>query len=352
MAARILLVEDTGIGIAPEKIDQLFEEFTQADTSTTREYGGTGLGLAITKKLVHLMGGRIAAQSAEGCGSQFQVTLPMRSATTEVIPRGAGLAGKRIAVLEPSDLLRQAVEATALDLGLRSVRVEDYDEADLLVLSSELDASECEVARRVAERRHIPCPVLKHRSGESQQSQVLRGLPEISLPLERAKVREQLRALLGEASPAGKREPGGNEAQVEESPLAWLAPWTEGWPILLVEDNRVNARVARAFLERAGLNVVHVENGWLAVERVQEEDFALVLMDCQMPVLDGYAATQAIRALPGPVSQVKIVAMTAHAMAGDRERCLEAGMDDYVTKPLLVPELARTLRALLTRRAA
>jgi len=93
-------------------------------------------------------------------------------------------------------------------------------------------------------------------------------------------------------------------------------------------------------------------SGWLALDRVQDEDFALVLMDYQMPVLDGYAATRAIRALPGPASRVRIVAMTAHAMAGDRERCLDAGMDNYVMKPLRIPELARTLRMVLTRRAA
>lgn len=341
-------VEDTGIGIANEKIDLLFEEFTQADTSTTRQFGGTGLGLAITKRLAEAMGGRILVRSEEGVGSQFQCVLPLRSASEAETRRGVGLAGKRIAVLEPSDLVRQAVEATASGLGIRAVQPQDFDEADLIVLSAEMDATELHATLRVAERRGMPCLVLRQK-GASNQAADHTDLAEIALPLNRAQLRVQLRDLLeAEPAPTARADP----IAADSSPLAWLCEAAGERAVLLVEDNRVNAKVARAHLERAGVRVVHVENGQLALEKVQCEEFALVLMDCQMPVLDGYAATRAIRALPGPESKVKIVAMTAHAMAGDRERCLEAGMDDYVTKPLRVPDLARTLRVVMMRRAA
>lgn len=345
-------VEDSGIGIAPGKIEGLFEEFTQADSSTTRKYGGTGLGLAITRKLVHVMGGRLSARSEEGVGSQFQVVLPLRSASAPEAWRRDGLAGKRIAVLEPSDLVRQALESTALGLGIRAVQPQNFDEADLLVLSTELDRGDAELTRRIAEERGVPCLVLRHKSGAAPAASALAGLPELSLPLHRQEVRNQLRALLCESVEEAVAPEVEVAASQEDHSLAWLASWLAGRPVLLVEDNAVNARVARAHLERAGIALQHVENGQLALERVQQEDFALVLMDCQMPVLDGYAATRAIRALPGSASRVRIVAMTAHAMAGDRERCLEAGMDDYVTKPLRLPELVRALRAVIARRAA
>jgi len=347
-------IEDTGIGMDPSCIDSLFQDFTQADSSTTREFGGTGLGLSITRRLAEAMQGRIDVSSELGVGSQFSVRIPAVAAGQNATTRQAGFAGKRAVVIEPSDLLRQAVEAAATRLGLRCVQADDLAEVDLLLVDAGLPEDELAALKCEADARQIPLVWLDQSHGQEVQSEGLdaHAIRRVALPLHRSAFRDVLR----EALQCDAAEQSAN-SQVKAQPatehdLAWVGAALQDQAVLLVEDNQVNARVARRHFERNGVKVHHVWNGAEAVQALRESDYSLVLMDCQMPVMDGYQATAAIRALAGPKAATRIVAMTAHAMAGDRDRCLAAGMDDYLTKPVRPAELSVVLARVLGRKAA
>jgi two-component system, sensor histidine kinase and response regulator len=347
-------IEDTGIGMDPACIESLFQDFTQADSSTTREFGGTGLGLSITRRLAGAMQGRIDVSSQLGVGSQFSVRIPAVAAGQASTCRQAGFAGKRAVVLSPSNLVRQAVEAAATHLGLRCVQADDLEQVDLLLVDVSLAEEKRSTLLCEAKAKQIPWVLLghSHRPDANQADCEMAAIPRVALPLQRRAFRELLRTVLQSSS--GYEESGSaSETQVlAEDDLGWIGTALSGQTVLLVEDNQVNARVACRHLERAGVTVQHVWNGAEAVQAVRESDYSLVLMDCQMPIMDGYQATAAIRALPGPRAATRIVAMTAHAMAGDRDRCLAAGMDDYLSKPIRPVELSAVLARVLNRKAA
>lgn len=350
----LIRVEDTGIGMDPAGIESLFQEFTQADTSTTREFGGTGLGLSITQRLVAAMGGRIDVKSEPGVGSQFAVRIPLVVADQDVAFRQAGFSGKRAVVIDSSSLVRQAVEAAATRLGIRCVQPEDLEQVDVILVDSKLPAHELATLRQRASTRQIPWIWLDHsRPHASRQGDApLDDSPRIALPLHRKVIREVLRETLRHESATERpRSEDGSRANSAVD-LGWVGAALSGQTVLLVEDNQVNARVSRRHFERAGVKIHHVWNGAEALQAVQDSDYSLILMDCQMPVMDGYQATEAIRALPGPKAAIGIIAMTAHAMTGDRDRCLAAGMNDYLTKPLRAIELNAVLERVLGRKAA
>lgn len=347
-------VEDTGIGMDPACIESLFQEFTQADSSTTREFGGTGLGLPITRRLVEAMRGRIDVKSELRVGSQFTVRIPAVAAGQGAAVRQAGFAGKRAVVIESSDLMRQAVEAAATRLGFRCVQAKDLEQVDLVLVDGSLPKLELEALLQEAKSKQIPWVWLDHScaSESAQEDPELDARRRVALPLQRREFRSRLREVLQCDSSQARTRLECHAQLAAEDDLSWVGAVLGGQTVLLVEDNQVNARVARRLLERAGVKLHHVWNGAEAVQALRKSDYSLILMDCQMPIMDGYQATEAIRALPGSKGATRIVAMTAHAMSGDRDRCLAAGMDDYLTKPVRPAELNVVLTRVLGRKAA
>jgi len=347
------IVADTGIGIPPEKQQVIFDAFTQADSSTSRKYGGTGLGLAITSRLVKMMGGRIWIESEPGRGSSFHFT-----SDVEAVPAqgggGAGiesLGGIAVLVVDDNDTNRRIQAETLRRWGLTASEAADgasalheFDRAEragrafrLVLADSQMPGMNgLSLAHAIRERSRETCPVIlmltcaeqKDGLARFQQREVAAHLIK---PVRRAELQAALAVALG-AAPRGialgrasQSEPAAMNAETPRPPLR----------ILLAEDNIVNQRVARALLERRGYTVSVAGNGREALRFLDQGTFDLVLMDVQMPEMDGFEATAAVREREkGTGRRLPIIAMTAHAMKGDEERCLRAGMDAYVSKPI------------------
>jgi PAS domain S-box-containing protein len=366
-AARLrVTVEDTGIGIPEEQLGRIFDPFSQADSSTTRRYGGTGLGLAITKKLVDLMDGAISVTSAPGRGSRFSVTLtlPLGRQVPDSLP--AGLAGARALVLDGRALSRYVLTEQLRDLGLRAEGVSTAREA-LRLLSAASGRDEgfallfMDHRAVSADERGLEELILEH----ADQLGVLRvRLTSVELrlhagsqdgfaasltkPVRLSRLLDVLRAAGGAGGRGHGTGPGGrpSEASPRRLPGAALghAPRT-----LVVEDHVVNQHVTTHMLAKFGCRVDVATNGREAVEMTAALPYDLVLMDCEMPELDGFEAARAIRKREAGGSRMPIVAMTAHALEGARDRCLAAGMDDYLAKPVSGEQLECALRRWLDR---
>lgn len=341
-------VRDTGIGIAPDALSHLFQAFVQADGSTTRRYGGTGLGLAICKQIVELMGGTIDAESQVGVGSCFWFTLRLRHETGAAPPAESHpeLVGCRTLVVDDNATNREVLARSLHALGIEVTCAADGASA----LRLALDAAE--------QRRHYELAILDMMMPGMdglQLARAIRGSPELpgmslilltsaggpELPAEarRAGVqacltkpvrRRQLLDCIGEML-------GAPNAGPEEPITAGAEPFTAaGTRVLVVDDNEVNRAVIVAMLESLLCEVVEAANGAEAVRRVDEAPVALILMDCQMPIMDGFEATAQIRQCEARHGRRRtpIVALTASALKGERERCLAAGMDDYLAKPV------------------
>ncbi len=330
-------VRDTGIGIAPEAQERLFKPFSQADATTTRKFGGTGLGLAISKRLASGMGGDLICESTPGQGSTFRLTLPLRVASADALaqagnaPERETLAGKRIQLIcidaVQERVWRQILAAWRIDLAGTPPDLRLLCETEGMDLSSEIrrwqDGTPLVIALSSAAR-------------EKRLALAAQGLTLIEPPLKPSQVHDALVAAL-----SGQRAAQLSAAATPKS-VAVQPP--TGLSILLVEDNAVNQRVAAAMLEKLGHQVKIAANGREAVEACASEPFDLVLMDCQMPEMDGFAATRAIREREAQTgSHLPIIAMTANALEGDREKCLAAGMDDYLSKPITRERLEKTL---------
>ena len=362
---RILMrfeVCDTGIGIASDELPRLFDEFTQVDGSTRRRYEGTGLGLAICRRLVELMGGQIGAESRPGLGSTFFFTLPLEKTHESEMDRPgnyASLAGLRVLGVDDNATNRMVLRAylgmygvdidtvedapAALEL-LRSPAVADrpYDLVIFDMLMPGMDGLEfARVLRGDPALRELPLIMATSYTERGQADRIrAEGIARrLSKPLRQTQLLETVRSVVRPTAKAGTR--------ADDGPLP-VGKWLEENPprILVAEDNPVNQSLIRAQLARLGCRPDVVGNGAKAVQAVLAGDYDVVLMDCKMPELDGFAATRCIRE-GETAKRTRIVAMTANAMEGDRENCLEAGMDDYVAKPIQLPELVRALERCL-----
>jgi PAS domain S-box-containing protein len=342
-------VSDTGVGIPPEKHQQIFEAFSQADSSTTREFGGTGLGLSISAHLVKLMGGEISLQSAMGKGSEFFFTARFAPAENQAPLRHqpqADLQGKRVLVVDDNQVNRELLASLLPKWGMLPVLAKDGFEAlgvladnisqgtpfALVLLDRTMPGMDgFEVAQRIRQaspQNGPPILILSSSSvsADSERAKKLGIFRQLSKPLRRAALLEAIRQSLGD--PAGYSPP----VQVALSAVALTT-----LSLLLVEDNAVNQKLGIHILEKMGYQVTLAVNGQLAVDAVRSRQFDVILMDIQMPVLSGIDATHAIREWEKDHGRrTPIIAMTAHAMAGDAEKFLDAGMDGYVSKPIQV----------------
>ena len=344
-------VRDTGIGIPAERMHRLFESFSQVDASTTRRYGGTGLGLAISMRLAELMGGTLWVESEEGKGSTFHLEIltqetapPERSDYRE---DSSSIAGKRLLVVDDSATNREIVTRQAASWGMLVEAVENPIEAlarvqsgesfDVAVLDMQMPGMDgLELARqlrRYRDERSLPLLLLTS-IGHLAEA---RGAPEFGAQLTKPVKASQLYDALVRVLTASQ-DPGDAPAADRDRGRAA----TEGLRLLVAEDNAVNRQLALALLAKLGQQADVVENGREAVEAVEREAYDVVLMDVQMPELDGLEATRQIRERLGSDGP-RIIAMTANAMEGDREECLAAGMDDYLSKPIRPEELERAL---------
>ena len=332
-------VEDTGIGIPDEALPKLFQAFAQADSSTTREYGGTGLGLSICKQLVEAMGGNITVASEHGIGSVFRFEVELTPMTAEqrfTFAVASGLQGLSVLVISDEHELIQWIgrvlacyqaEArwTLQEAALAAIDVGGADQPDVLVVAVQ-SLCERESLARLLARTHIPLLVLGGTSLETGSAKHLRRLPE----------RPRRRALL---ECLGELMSGLQEADRA------VGPSSQGPRVLLAEDNAVNQKVAEAMLRQFGCDVVIAEDGVCAVEAHAGAAFDLVLMDYQMPRLDGPDAARRIRAEESMHGRARtpIVAVTANAGKDFEARCEEAGMDGFLTKPLQKSDLRQLL---------
>jgi len=365
-----LAVRDTGIGIPPDKQARVFEAFSQADSSTTRRFGGTGLGLAICRRLVDAMGGRISLQSAPGTGSTFSFDARFGISKVDLAQRDlAPIAGLDILIVDDNSCAAKALSSMLQAWGMRPTIAPGGEAAlaamraarsegrtfSLLLLDAEMPAPDgLAIAESLVNRpgyrdRLIVMTDTSHQRRDAFRCEQLGIRTRIIKPCAPADVHGALISALSAPQPESYML----EAFDVDGALERERPPGSRLHVLLAEDNPVNQVVAVKMLERAGHKVTIANDGREAVELFERERFDVILMDVQMPILGGFEATRAIRAREQRRSwayadswaSTPIVALTAHAMAGDRERCLEAGMDDYLTKPLR----ADKLNALLDR---
>jgi signal transduction histidine kinase/AmiR/NasT family two-component response regulator len=347
-------VQDTGIGIPERHLGQLFRSFSQVDSSSTRRFGGTGLGLAIARRLTEMMNGQIGVESVEGQGSTFWFTARLERGVSprdevglrdcRVLVTGGGTAERRAITEHLESWGCTYLEATSIGGCLTALVDAAEDGAPFrvaLVDPSGLEGDPRSLPRRIAADPRIADTMLvlllpSARSGleAAPPSGFAAALVK---PVRSSQLQDVLVSLLGQVGAGLERRP---------EPVGELA--REEGRILVVEDNPVNQAVAVRALGRLGYTVAMAENGRDALELVRRSSFDLILMDVQMPEMDGLETTRAIRAFD---TTTPIVAMTAHAMKGDRERCLDAGMDDYLTKPIQLDALKRSVRRQLRRRA-
>jgi CheY-like chemotaxis protein len=348
-------VRDTGIGLSEAGLGRLFQSFSQADSSTTRKYGGTGLGLAISKRLAELMGGTMWAESAgPGHGSTFFVTIRAQPAELppntrrEFIGAQPALTGKRLLVVDDNDTNRKVLALQAAKWGMRATEAGSAGEAlralkddeafDLAVLDMHMPEMDgVELAKRV--RAIAPkLPLVLFSSLGRREAGDADGLFNgyLAKPLRQSQLFDMLMTLLSQEAapkPAAPAKPTLDQGMAARHPLR----------ILLAEDNVVNQKLAMRILQQMGYRADLASNGVEAVESVERQTYDVVLMDVQMPDMDGLEATRRICDRLGVDRRPRIVAMTANAMQGDREMCMAAGMDDYLTKPIRVDQLVEAL---------
>ena len=352
-------VRDTGIGIPPAAQARLFQAFSQADASTTRIYGGTGLGLAICKRIVDLMGGRITVQSEPERGAVFSFEIPLLKVRGDMPAQEADISGARLLLLTGDARLRGRLSMLLPNWGLRVTAVETTQEAlDRLRAAATQGApwTYGVVLADLAGMRNTALSLHRNVSRSSMYGNVrlvyLCGDDEVPAELRqgatvlaRQTPDAELRVALTRTSPPATGEAPAPAVGATTDERALQAR------VLLVEDNPVNLLVAQRLLGVLGLDCDTATNGEAALMRMRDGYYDLVLMDCQMPVLDGYGATRRWREIEGAqggTDRLPIVAMTANAMAGDRQRCLDAGMDDYLAKPVTRGQLEGCLRRWLS----
>jgi PAS domain S-box-containing protein len=362
------MVADTGIGIPKEKQGLIFDSFQQADGSVTRRHGGTGLGLSITKRLAEMMGGRIWVESVVGEGSTFHFIAMFGISEAKEIPdwtlERIDFEGKRILILDDNATNRQILREMVASWGFMHTETEDGTSAlaqihavfetgngfDLLLLDANMPGMDgFEVAKRIREdERFSSLPIILLTSaGQRGDAAKCRGLgigAYLIKPVKKSELYHTITAVLSD-----KKKENGADDERRLITRHSLREKTHGQRlnILLAEDDPTNQKVASRMLNRQGHAVTVAETGAQALEKAGESHFDLILMDVQMPMMDGLTATAEIRKQEKegrmPTKHIPIIAMTAHALKGDKERCLESGMDDYLTKPVKLKLLNRML---------
>jgi two-component system sensor histidine kinase/response regulator len=360
---------DTGIGISPEVQARLFQPFSQADGSTSRKYGGTGLGLAISMQLVEAMGGKITIESEVGKGSTFRFAIRLARSAAMVLstPRREDLSGVRALVVDDNATNRSILLHQLLTWGVQSDSVQSGQMAleilhaqvatkayDVVLLDFQMPEMDgLALARRIREDPRCNSMKLVMMSSAGERSDIDQAAKAVDYwltkPVKQSKLYDALTRLLsGKGIPERKMQDDQSGRDLTTGPAhhngtsSTLIPKGElhkGIRVLVAEDNPVNQRLALLQLRKLGLSGEAVGNGVEAVRALAKIPYQFVLMDCQMPEMDGYEATRAIRQQEADGHHTVIIAMTAHALEGDREKCLSAGMDDYVGKPVKIEEL-------------
>ena len=349
-------ITDTGIGIPKDRHEAVFSSFTQADGSITRQFEGTGLGLSISKRLVELMGGRMGLESEVGVGSTFSFTLPFTKQDEPLKPATRprqSVRGSHILIVDDNATNRTILNKTLVSFGCFPEETQSGNEAMALL------------EKRAAEGRHFDAILLDHQMPGMDGEAVVRAIRSksgnenarililtsfgkrgdarrftelgcsayLSKPVRQSQLLDALAETLVGSSDKACRKVGSNRPAIitrhslEEEAIGSAR-------VLLVEDNLVNQKVAARILEKAGHTVHVAGDGLAALEAIKKDRYDVVFMDIQMPEMDGYAATAAIRKMAPRFSELPIIAMTAHAMKGDREKCIAFGMDDYISKPV------------------
>ncbi len=351
-------VRDTGIGIPPERMDRLFKSFSQVDASTTRRYGGTGLGLAISKRLVEMMGGRIWVESEVGEGSTFHFTIVAETRPeqrrTYLSGKQLHMVGRRVLVVDDNATNRYIIARHARSWGMQPIAfasaaealawVNEGNDFDVAVLDMAMpDTDGLQLAEAF---QHIPAVAKRPRIlltsiGKSDTPQEKRLFAaRLTKPVKPAQLYDALmRVLTGEKEPRKTALPGTGEFRFDPY-MAERLPLR----ILVAEDNAVNQKVIQRILERLGYRADIAANGHETIEAVQRQPYDVILMDVQMPEMDGVTATRKIREMLPIEKQPRIVALTAHALPGDREQYISMGMDDYLSKPVRPEMLVEALK--------
>jgi CheY-like chemotaxis protein len=360
-------VTDTGIGIPKDRQDTIFESFTQADGSTTRKFGGTGLGLTISKQLAEMMDGEIGVESEEGKGSTFWFTVVLEKqaeddAATSAATIPADIRGLRVLVVDDNATNRKILRTQLLSWECRPTSTEDGDSAlkilreakdcgdpfplaILDMLMPEMDGET--LGQAIKADPALSDTVLVLMSSMADRSDAGQGkdigfAAVLTKPVRQSRLYNVLMEAFSVEARVEVEEP---EAHAESASAPAIEAGTNGrLRILLAEDNAINQKLAILLLEKKGWHVTAVSDGKKALQALESESFDLILMDVQMPKMGGFEATKAIREKEnGTGAHIPIVAMTAHAMKGDKEKCLKAGMDDYVAKPINAKELYATV---------
>ena len=356
-------VIDSGIGIPKEALSKLFEPFTQTDGSITRKYGGTGLGLTISYQLVSIMGGTLSVNSVVNEGSNFYFTVyfeASNAASEDNIPEISALRGRRALIVDDCKTSREAIDNYLSALAMECTQAGNGKEAldilskavlfDVLYIDIRMpEMGGIELSKMLRDKKlfdTIPKVLLTISSDGTDQQEIASSLFDATFlkPIRRQALVKLTSSLLV----SDERKSTMNFQPTAKDNMDQIALFDRDLKILLVEDNIVNQKVALAMLKKLGLSAEVVENGLQAVEVIKEKHFDLVFMDCQMPVMSGYEASRQIRSMEKNLGDVKyrlpIIAMTANAMEGDREKCLSAGMDDYITKPINIERLSQMLK--------
>ncbi|MEQ1544333.1 response regulator [Methyloglobulus sp.] len=353
-------VRDTGIGISEDALPRLFQAFSQADGSTTRKYGGTGLGLMISKQLVEMMGGEIGVKTRAGQGTTFSFILPFVLATHLILdqrkPRPSELAGRKLLIVEDNDTNRDILQNHALSWGmsvdavpsalaaldLLRNPVEGQGAYDLAIIDMKMAGMNgLELCQRIkADSQLAQIPLIMATStlfkGEAAEAKKSGFAAYLIKPIRKADLHQCMLSVLSPDSGLSADKPD----------AVYAAPTSLTAHILIAEDNPVNQEVAQYMLQSFGCSVDIAQNGQEALQAVEQKRYDLVLMDCMMPEMDGYQATAEIRRRQntGQLPHFPIIALTANAIEGDREKCLIAGMDDYLAKPFRAESLLRMIK--------
>ena len=357
-------IKDSGIGITPESLRKLFQPFSQADGSTTRRFGGTGLGLSITKQLVELMGGVVGVESVYGQGSLFWFELPLIETDEPTLEHpeeltDQGFQKQKVLVVDDNltncAMLEKQLKAWNLvpyiaHSGLEALRMINQNRQqgapfDLGILDMQMPGMDgvelAELIRQLPTCSNIKLVMASSHYAHHWPEEVKRNFDQcLRKPLRQSVLRHTLQKVLFEDKQHNAQTADQKEAL--STPANQPTPST-GKKVLVVEDNAVNQMVAVKLLQKFGYEAVVAHNGQEGVDAFKDSDFDLILMDCQMPVMDGYEATDKIRSFNERGQQIPIIGLTANAMEGDREKCLSAGMSDYLSKPINIEKLKETL---------